>query len=261
MCTVSWMHEDAGYQIFCNRDLHVTRRPAAEPRVLCRDGVCFLAPIDGDAGGTWIATNEFGVTVCLLDGVGESEPRSSVRHCSAGVMVLRLASAESIQDVQVRVWQSPLMDYEPFTLVVLEPGLPTMVIEWDGAVKRILPYSEPDMPLVSSSFKSAAVRDKRRSELARLAGGARVSNPVSLLMFHQSHLPERGPYSPCMHRHDAETASFSWISVTDWEASFYYSAGAPCQALTGFSYTLALRKEETAPRNTTRGHLISEVSG
>jgi len=247
MCTVSWIHEDAGYQIFCNRDEKLTRRPAAEPRELCRDGVRFLAPIDGDAGGTWIATNEYGVTVCLLNGADEVESRSTLGHRSRGLIVLRLASAESIQDVQARLWQGDLTPYEPFTLAALEPGLPATVIEWDGAEKRILPFGEPYMPLVSSSFEPAAAREKRRGELARLTCAAGVLNPVSLLMFHQSHLPERGPFSPCMHRDDAETASFSWISVTDVEASFYYSAGPPCRTLAGASYSLALRQEATAP--------------
>jgi hypothetical protein len=247
MCTVSWIHEDAGYQIFCNRDEKRTRRPAAEPRELCRDGVRFLAPIDGDAGGTWIATNEYGVTVCLLNGVDGPESPSTVRHRSRGLIVLRLASAESIRDVQARVWKSDLTSYAPFTLVALEPGLPATVIEWDGAEKGILPFGEPYMPLVSSSFEPAAARAKRRGELAHLTGATRVLNPVSLFMFHQTHLPERGPFSPCMHRADAETVSFSWISVSDAEASFYYSGGPPCRTLAGASYSLALRQEETVP--------------
>jgi hypothetical protein len=245
MCTVSWIHEDTGYQIFCNRDEKLTRQPATDPRLLCRDGVRFLAPIDGDSGGTWIATNELGVTVCLLNGTLEGEPQPGSGRRSRGLVVLELASAESIQDVQTRVWQIDLRPYEPFTLAVLETGQHALAIEWDGNEKRILPFGEPYMPLVSSSFDTGAVRARRRSQLAQMVQGSGVLNPVSLLMFHQSHLPERGPYSPCMHRADAETVSFSWVTVTDSEASFYYSAGAPCRALTGASYSLALRQEES----------------
>jgi len=245
MCTVSWIHEDGGYQIFCNRDEKLTRRPATDPQLLCRDGVRFLAPIDADAGGTWIATNEFGVTVCLLNGALEVEPQASDARRSRGLIVLDLASAASIQEVQARVWQADLQPYEPFTLVALETGQHATVIEWSGVETRILPYGEPYMPLVSSSFDPEAVRARRRGQLAELTGSAGVLNPVSLLVFHQSHWPERGPYSPCMHRADAETVSFSWVTVTDAEASFYYSAGPPCRTLTGESYTLALRQEDS----------------
>ena len=157
--------------------------------------------------------------------------------------MLDLASAESIQDVESRVWQSNLLRYEPFTLVVLEPGQHALVIEWGDGEKRILPFGEPYMPLASSSFDPAAVQRTRRTQFEKL-NTAGILHPVSLLMFHRSHVPDRGPYSPCMHRADAETASFSWITVNGTEASFYYSAGPPCRSLAGASYNLALRQED-----------------
>ena len=243
MCTVSWIHQEAGYQVFCNRDEKLTRRSATEPQLLCRDGVRILAPIDGDAGGTWIVTNEFGITVCLLNGAFENASPSNVAWRSRGLLVLDLASAESIQDVQARIWQSDLLRYEPFTLAVLEAGQHTLVIEWDGVEKRILPFGEPYLPLVSSSFDPAEVQRIRRRQYEKL-NTAGILHPVSLLMFHRSHVPDGGAYSPCMHRLDAETASFSWVTVTDTEASLYYSAGPPCRSLAGASYNLALRQED-----------------
>jgi hypothetical protein len=245
MCTVSWIHEEAGYQVFCNRDEKRTRRSATEPQLLRRDGVRIMAPIDGDAGGTWIATNEFGITVCLLNGAFEKASPSNVDWRSRGLLVLDLASAESIQNVQSRIWQSDLLRYEPFTLAVLEAGQHTLVIEWDGGEKRILPFGELYMPLASSSFDPVEVQCSRRRQFEKL-NTAGTLHPVSLLMFHRSHVPDRGAYSPCMHRADAETASFSWVTVTGTEASFYYSAGPPCRSLAGASYHLALRQEDMA---------------
>jgi hypothetical protein len=243
MCTVSWIHEDAGYQLFCNRDEKLARSAATKPQLLCRYGVRILAPIDGDAGGTWIATNEFGITVCLLNGTFERASPSSVGWRSRGLLVLDLASAESIQDVQSRIWQSDLLRYEPFTLAVLEPGQYTLVIEWDGVEKRILPFGEPYMPLASSSFDAAEAQRTRHREFEKL-NTAGTLHAIPLLVFHRSHVPDRGAYSPCMHRADAETASFSWITVNGTEASFYYSAGPPCRSLAGASYNLALRQED-----------------
>jgi len=228
--------------VFCNRDEKLTRRPSTDPQLLCRDGVRFLAPIDGDAGGSWIATNELGITLCLLNG-----PSQTSRHVSAGrsrgLLLLDLASAGSVQDVQLRVWKTDLWRYDAFSLAVLEQGQHTLMVEWDGTEKRILPFGDPYMPLASSSFDPVQVRYARSRQRANLAG-ERLSNPVLALMFHRSHLPERGPYSPCMHRAAAETVSFSWVTVTGSEASFYYSAGPPCRSLAGASYTLALVQEE-----------------
>ena len=70
------------------------------------------------------------------------------------------------------------------------------------------------MPLVSSSFELEGVERERRAEFSRLrdeSGGFRAG---ALLAFHISHQPARGPYSPCMHREDAETVSFTWMTVT-----------------------------------------------
>ena len=34
MCTVSWMYDGRGYQVFCNRDERFTRLPATDPQEL-----------------------------------------------------------------------------------------------------------------------------------------------------------------------------------------------------------------------------------
>jgi hypothetical protein len=244
MCTVSWVHEERGYQLFCNRDEKLTRSGATDTQLLCRDGVRFLAPIDGDFGGTWIAANEFGVSVCLLNGAAKSHRAADSHHRSRGQIVLDLASAKSLQDVQARFWQYDLSAYESFTLSVLDRGQREVVMEWDGTEKHSLPIGESYIPLVSSSFDPVAVRNERRGQLAQMVHRSGALDPAVLLMFHQSHLPERGASSPCMHRADAETVSFSWVTVTDSEVCFYYSAGSPCTSFTGESFTLAVRQEE-----------------
>jgi hypothetical protein len=246
MCTVSWVHEDRGYQLFSNRDEKLTRGVATDPQLLCRDGVRFLAPIDGDFSGTWIAANEFGVSVCLLNGAAKSHRAADSHHRSRGQIVLDLASTKSLQEVQARLWQYDLSAYESFTLAVLERGQREVVMEWDGTERRLLPIGESYLPLVSSSFDPVAARNERRGQLAQMVHRSGALDPAVLLMFHQSHLPERGPDSPCMHRADAETVSFSWVTVTDSEVSFYYSAGSPCKTFTGDSFTLAVKQEERA---------------
>src|SRR3982751_1081178 len=67
MCTVSWIRTREGYQLLCNRDERHTRRPAQAPTVREDQGVQFIAPIDGDEGGSWIGVNQFGLTLCLLN--------------------------------------------------------------------------------------------------------------------------------------------------------------------------------------------------
>jgi hypothetical protein len=245
MCTVSWLHEEDGYQLFCNRDEKRSRQRAEAPRLLTRHGVQFVAPIDADFGGTWIATNEFGISLCLLNGAnitGVSE-RIAVRpfQTSRGLLLLEWIAASSALDLWKRFGAADLSCFAPFTLVAIEPCQPAGICEWNGTEKVILPYGEPYLPLTSSSFDSAGVCTSRLAEYDRLVRtGAR--NPNALKSFHASHDDGPGAYSTCMHRPDAETVSFSWINVTDSDATFYYTPAAPCQHLPGEVSTLRLRR-------------------
>jgi hypothetical protein len=58
-------------------------------------------------------------------------------------------------------------------------------------------------------------------------------NTSVLHEFHASHATAPDAYSPCMHRSDAETVSFSRIQVTDSDIAFFYSPGPPCQGCPG----------------------------
>src|SRR6516225_10904193 len=126
MCTVTWIREPDGYQLLCNRDEKLTRGKAEPPRLALSAGVQFLAPVDADFGGTWIATNEFGISLCLLNGV----PGPSSR--SRGLLVLDLISLPSVEALVDRVRKLDLSLYAPFTLAGIERQNPAAVIEWDG---------------------------------------------------------------------------------------------------------------------------------
>ena len=241
MCTVSWMHQGRGYHLFCNRDEKRTRRPASEPQLLLRDGVRFLAPIDGDFGGTWIAVNEFGLSLALLN-----RGKGSPAQLSRGLLVMNLIPARTVAELATNITATDLSDFAPFTLAGVEPGSPATLFNWDGRELAVMPNADSLIPLVSSSVDPEGVERARRAEFSRLrkeSGGVRAG---TLLAFHRSHQPARGPHSPCMHREDAETVSFSWVTVTPTEVSLYYAPGPPCSSLAGESRTLTVREEIAA---------------
>jgi hypothetical protein len=244
MCTVSSIYQGSGYQLLCNRDERRTRRPASAPQLLTRNNVRFVAPIDGDFGGTWLAVNEFGLSLVLLN-----RAPSSAAKLSRGLLPMNLIPAQTLTELGDNISMTDLSHFAPFTLAAFEPGLPARVFDWDGRNLTAVSNADHHMPLVSSTFDPERVELERRAELLRLrhlSGGLRAG---TLLAFHTSHQPERGPYSPCMHRGDAETVSFTWVTVTAAEASLYYAPGAPCCSLAGESRTLPLRKEPPAARN------------
>lgn len=240
MCTVTWLRDDDGYHLLCNRDEKLTRRPAGSPRVREQQGVRYIAPRDGDRGGTWLAVNEYGLTLCLLNGAASST-RPGAAPRTRGMVPLQLVSSRSAGEVACRVDRLDLREYAPFLLAILEPGLATALFEWDGARKWLYPVADPLLPLSSSSLDNEAARAVRQRLYQQLAGNG--STPESLRRFHAAHEPGQEPYSPCMHRSDARTVSFSWVKVGDRTARVYYLAGPPCGPSSAHSVTLRLRDE------------------
>jgi hypothetical protein len=230
MCTLTWVHDIEGYQLLFNRDEKRTRKPAISPRLAARDGVRFLAPVDGDFGGTWIGVNEFGVSVCLLNGANVTGSKiESVRYQrskSRGLFLLDLITAPSVAAVCERFRSADLSLFESFTIAALQPGQPTALVEWNGAEKVVIPSGDAHLPLTSSSFDPERVRRQRQDEYRGLL---RPLDANLLFAFHQSHGPEPSAYTVCMHRPDAETVSFSWIRVTNLEGEFFYIPAAPCK--------------------------------
>jgi hypothetical protein len=207
-----------------------------------REGVRYIAPIDGDFGGAWIGANECGVSICLLNGARRGVQTRGGGRRSRGLLLPELLTAASLMEVNERLWRADLTPYAPFTLAVLEPGQPASVAEWDGFEKVIVPYAEPYMPLVSSSFDPDGVQVRRREEFARRLESAGKLDARVLCGFHESH--GRGPdaYSPCMHRADARTVSFSWIKVGCDSIEFFYAPEAPCRRPPGGNHSLELRR-------------------
>ena len=232
MCTVSWIHDKHGYQLFCNRDEKLTRKAALEPRLAVRNGTRYLAPVDGDFGGTWIGTNEFGVSACLLNGAAAAIlPTEPLR--SRGLLLLDLLPLPSLAAMWDRIGQTDVSACAPFTLAAIEPGHPTAVLEWDCLRKHSRSEPADRGMLTSSSFDSEGVRQARLEEYGR------VCNGDGLFDFHRSHRPTRSAYSTCMHRADAKTVSFSRIRVLHGETEFSYTPGAPCEKLPEARFTLA----------------------
>ena len=67
MSTVTWRRIPSGYQVFFNRDELRAREAALPPAPAELNGVRYLAPRESADGGTWLAVNERGLTLGLLD--------------------------------------------------------------------------------------------------------------------------------------------------------------------------------------------------
>lgn len=232
MCTVTWMHQENGYQLFCNRDEKKTRPVALPPRVQSCAGVRFLAPVDPQSGGSWIAVNEFGVSICLLNG---DPPHNRLLKSpepvkSRGLIPPQLITAVSASECILQLQKLALAWFAPFTVLVLQSDTPATIAVWDGRRVEINHSTDPMLPLTSSAFEPQRIsKGRERRFVRRLREAGHLSAEV-LRNFHSSRGERHNASSSCMHREDAETVSFSRVIVNRNRIQFVYSPGPPCQS-------------------------------
>ena len=230
MCTVSWIHAPNGYHVLSNRDERLSRKSARAPIIHEPVGVRFIAPVDGDHGGSWIAVNEFGITFSMVNRYRCCHCSSERKHKppSRGIFLNRLASCRSLEEAQRRFDTFALAVYPPFTVVVLAPGKPSLLLHWTGRDSLIECNGDAAMPLISSSFDPRGVEVYRKRLFSTLVAERGCIDLQLLMDFHASHAPTPSAYSPCMHRADAVTVSFSRVSVADGVIEFVYFPAPPC---------------------------------
>lgn len=246
MCTVSWIREDQGYSLWFNRDELRTRGPERQPQRETLAGTVVLAPTDADGGGTWLAVNEFGLTLGLLNGSPGREPRASgspgreprAGWTSRGRLVRDLAAAADVDSVAERATRADLDAYQPFVLLALEPGRAGSLLRWDGEDLTIL-SAESCVPLVSSGLDAEGARRHRETLWALLVGER--ADPSGIEAFHASHRGAPAELPPCLHHALVETKSQCRVKVDERRIELVHLPGPPCRTRPGPPLTLDRR--------------------
>ncbi|MBK6940031.1 MAG: NRDE family protein [Planctomycetes bacterium] len=230
MCSVTWIRDDAGLHVFMNRDERRSRAPERPPRVFSRDGVRRIAPEDGAAGGTWIAANEHGLVVLLVNGYLRDDAERTDEPRSRGRLVDEMAAARSSLELATALRASDLRPYRSFRMLALHPEDEGCVATWDAHTLDVVDGADAHCPLLSSSHASSAVAAARLSTWHECL--AERGRDVGLLeRYHASHARGPSAFSVCMHRDDAETRSFVRVRVDARTVWLTWSPGSPCRAL------------------------------
>lgn len=238
MCTMTWVVKDGGYELFFNRDERVSRRRAELPSIQKVDEVQYLSPTDADAGGTWIAANQFGVTVCLLNHYEFEQIATYKQWTSRGEIVRSFATTEDLSVVEQQFQQLELGDYRAFRMFVIDRAGNNRLCVWDGHQARI----EVDVatPKSSSSVDAKHVKSRRKQLFSDLDLNS-SKDSAQFVKYHSSHMPSKSMDSVCMHRDDANTVSFSHVKVSADSVEFAYADGAPCKAPLGKPLRISLQ--------------------
>ena len=229
-----------GYWIAANRDEALARPEAVAPQIHQWDGCRVAAPIDPVGGGTWIAVNENGLSVTLLNGYGEVQRPEREDWLSRGQVVKALSSTGDLGDLcqRVREYLMPrLPDLRGFKLlaVVGHDSEPEALMGcWNGEQWSLEPVTLP-FAESSSSFDGDAARRERLRQVEDYLSQARPADPEQARQLFASHRPRRGPYSICVHRDDAATVSHTFIDTDAQRIVLKYVDGAPCDRETQMS--------------------------
>jgi hypothetical protein len=214
MCTVSWRVRNCGYDLFFNRDELNVRAPEIAPFIEDASGVRFIAPRDGDHGGTWLLVNEHGVTVCLLNDYANSwRPHPAAARFSRGHIVLGMADVRTPQELLERIAAQPLANAAPFYLLALFPDAEPLLLHWVGGGLACRQGKISPPVLTSSSFATAEVVATRLGRFAEFVQRPEQPQLGELIAFHRQHDAAAAASSVAMNRSDAATRSFIRVSV------------------------------------------------
>lgn len=227
MCTATWLFNENGYDLFFNRDELNTRKIAFSPTLKSVNSLSYLSPTDADEGGTWIAVNQFGLSLFLLNFYhADFKIKDNFKFKSRGLIIPNLINENNPDSVFSRLNDFNLTNYRPFILAVISPDHSVSTFSWNGT-ERII-SGNVDLPLCSSSFKSLDVINSRTQRIQSEINSTKNLTADYFIDLHKSHFPDKSAFSICMHRDDAQTVSLSHIRVTENKISFSYLPGNPC---------------------------------
>ncbi|SDQ30343.1 NRDE family protein [Flagellimonas zhangzhouensis] len=160
MCTVSFVSSQGQYVITSNRDEHISRPLAHQPKEETIGAVKVLFPKDPKAGGTWFALNENGAVGVLLNGAFVNHQMGGAYAKSRGLILLDIISSEN---PLAFLKELELYQIEPFTLVLFDASL--VEFRWDGNQKYFRPLDKTQNHIWASATLYSDETIQQRAQL------------------------------------------------------------------------------------------------
>lgn len=182
MCTVTYLpHRENGYFLTSNRD-EAPHRAASGLEEVVLDKTRVLLPRDKEAGGTWIGVNEWGITLCLLNGAFEVHERQLPYRISRGLLMLDLLQHLRPLDVFLSF---NLDNIEPFTLVAASPDA-LWELRWNGHSRFARSLDRHTAHIWSSStLYHAAIRQRRAAWFYASTAALMPAEANRIMAFHK----------------------------------------------------------------------------
>jgi hypothetical protein len=163
MCTLTYLPlENEQYILTSNRDESPSRAEAEFPAYKHIENKNIIFPKDPQAGGTWIATSDNGITVCLLNGADKAHEMNPPYKISRGLVLL-----EAIECIKPDEFfkNYDFSGIEPFTMVVLfhNPILKVIEFKWNGVETSLneLAVDQPHIWVSAQLYSAEAIQNRQ----------------------------------------------------------------------------------------------------
>jgi hypothetical protein len=230
MCTLTIVPLSGGrVRLAFNRDEQRTRAPGRPPtrrRFGTRETIL---PIDPISGGTWLAVNDAGLALAVLNSHPPAAKRERTPRRSRGELIPVLLEcntpAAALGELE-RAASYP--EFAPFRLVLVGCGVGADVL-WDGRQPMVMNRLIGGTPLLftSSGLGDHLVEGVRRELFDFLFAGPAKEWEATQDAFHRHRWPDRPHLSVNMDRPDARTVSHAVIELGPTAATFAYHPDAP----------------------------------
>jgi transport and Golgi organization protein 2 len=241
MCTLTVVTGNGTYRIAMNRDEKITRGAGLPPQIHEFDGTRVICPGDG-TGGAWIAVNEYGIALALLNWNDIGPPRIAAdKTRSRGRVIPALIDSRSLSQLHAVFDISNFKGMLPFRLVGVFP-LERKIREWrwDSAQLESQVHLWESRHWFSSSLSDQQA-EAMRGAACRNAWSEKDAGSLSWLRrLHASHATGPGPFSVCVHREEVKTLSYSEIECMSAGIRLEHFLGSPCDM--GRCHSIEIRR-------------------
>ncbi len=228
MCTLTFVPTEDGYLVGMNRDELLTRPVALPPKRFQRSGMEMVCPSE-PSGGTWIACNDRGNLLALLNWNASGSPRLGEKRYTRGLVIPELIGEPDLPAADSHFHQMNLDAVFPFRLVGVSRSERTInEWRWDGVARRKMEFSWARNHWFSSSLSDSLAEEERGRACEGAAEEPAAGSNGWLRRLHRSHVPRPGPFSVCVHRQDAATVSYTEVRCGASQISMDYLDGNPC---------------------------------
>jgi hypothetical protein len=208
---------DAGRRLLTmNRDEQAVR-PEGGPRLWQGAPNAYVAPIDLQAGGTWIAANAQGLVCCLVNRYDKPGPGL----LSRGAIAPAAMAARGGQEAIAVIAALDHAQYAPFAAVIVSRS-GDFRADWDGAAFNADPITDT-APWMITSAVDAGFREKRSALFQRLI----IENTTgdideAVSAFHTRRDDATDMWAPMMRRERGQTKSVTQVSIDSAHVEMRY---------------------------------------